>query len=337
MDYQLFYDMLRIDSCTKEGQRKMADFLAEVLTLDGAKIQRIPEDAMPEQPVNILASWGGPKITYCSHLDTVPPYIPYRIEGEPDTPIAIHGRGTCDAKGQVFSMIEACRALRAEGATDFALLIVYGEETGSFGAKMMNTYPGTEYLVVGEPTDCRMTTAAKGTKSFKVAIKGKACHSGYPHNGVSAVERFVDMMEHLRATQWPKDDILGDTTYNIGELQSHNPQNILSSLLSFRIYFRTTFASDDFVCNIMEGFANEYTEIQAFGGDTPSRFFTLPGFETSTVAFGSDAPQLKNYAHKMLYGPGSINVAHTDKEYITVAELEKAVDDYKQMYRLINK
>lgn len=337
MDYQLFYDMLRIDSCTKEGQRKMADFLVETLKNEGAQIQLIPEDAKPDQPVNVLASWGNPKITFCSHLDTVPPYIPYKVEGDPSSPIAIHGRGTCDAKGQVFSMIEACRTLRDKGVTDFALLIVYGEETGSFGAKVMNVYPGTEYLVVGEPTDCRMTSAAKGTKSFKIAIKGKACHSGYPQNGVSAVERFIDLMERIRATRWPKDEILGDTTYNIGELQSHNPQNILSALLTFRIYFRTTFASDSLVCETMEGFANDFTEVQSLGGDTPSRFFTLPGFETTTVAFGSDAPQLKNYKHKMLYGPGSINVAHTDKEFITTAEIDKAVADYVKMYELINK
>lgn len=229
-------------------------------------------------------------------------------------------------------MIQACRRLAAEGHTDFGLLLLYGEETGSFGAKAMADVPGGEYVVVGEPTDGRMVSASKGTKSFALIIKGKAFHSGYPACGESAVEKFVDIVNRLRQEQWPVDPVLGDTTYNIGRLTSDNPQNILSPELRCRIYFRTTFASDARVVEVMESLRSHSVEIIAYGGDTPMSYLTLPGVETTTAAFGSDAPQLHRFKHKMLCGPGTILVAHTDKEFITEAEIDKATDRYVEMY-----
>lgn len=54
-----------------------------------------------------------------------------------------YGRGTCDAKGQIFAMWEACKQLEAKGCTDFGLLLLAGEETGSFGAKAFREqHPG---------------------------------------------------------------------------------------------------------------------------------------------------------------------------------------------------
>jgi acetylornithine deacetylase len=77
---------------------------------------------------------------------------------------------------------------------------------------------------------------------------------------------------------------------------------------------------------------NEYTTVENRGGDTPSRYTTLDGFETTTVAFGSDAPQLTNFSDKILCGPGTILVAHTADEYIKVSDIEIAVDNYVKMF-----
>ncbi|MBR1960551.1 MAG: M20/M25/M40 family metallo-hydrolase, partial [Bacteroidales bacterium] len=77
---------------------------------------------------NILVSWGTPKVVFCSHLDTVPPYIPPKIDGE-----VVRGRGSCDAKGQIFAMYEACKVLESKGYDGFGLLLLAGEETGSYG------------------------------------------------------------------------------------------------------------------------------------------------------------------------------------------------------------
>ena len=236
-------------------------------------------------------------------------------------------------------MWSACSSLASEstsGETDFGLLLLSGEETGSFGAKAFDRdCPGSEYLIVGEPTDNLMVSASKGTKSYSVTIHGKACHSGYPELGHSAVDTFVEFMEKLRSIDFPEDDVLGPTTWNIGKLSSDNPQNILSPELSFRLYFRTTFASDVMVQETMEQMRSEDIDIEAFGGDTPMRYATFDGIGTKPVAFGSDTPRMNKFVHRSLCGPGSIFVAHTPREYVLLSDLEKAQSQYETLLKNI--
>lgn len=371
MDNMLYIDMLNIDS-TSGRERSLSDFLAERFSTGANKVERFDVETMsadvPEGcalPQNLLISWGKPKVLFCTHLDTVPPYIPPTVEYLSDgtTIKAVKGRGTCDAKGQVFAMWEACKALEAKGYDGFGLLLLAGEETGSFGAKAYREMEtDAQWVIVGEPTDNCMATAAKGTKSFEVTFTGKAFHSGYPEYGRSAIEMFNDFMNALRSIRFPYDEILGETTFNIGKLTSDNPQNILSPELTCRIYFRTTFESDEIVCNVMKNIAGEDAKlrfgrrrvqdgsdivakdvapwqasmsVKAFGGDSPTRFETFEGFDTKPVSFGSDAPQLKNIPNKILYGPGSILVAHRPDEHILISDLEEAIDNYIRIFEHI--
>jgi acetylornithine deacetylase len=365
MDTLLFKEMLSVDS-TSGRERALADFLVDRFQADGNKVERFDVVSMagdvPEGsgiPQNLLFSWGKPKVVFCTHLDTVPPFIAPEFDDDGK----VRGRGTCDAKGQIFAMWEACKALADRGYDGFGLLLLAGEETGSYGAKAFREqHPGAEWVIVGEPTDNCMASAAKGTKSFEVTFTGNAFHSGYPQFGVSAVELFNDFVNALRSIRFPLDETLGETTWNIGRLSSDNPQNILSDKLTCRVYFRTTFESDEMVCNIMKNIAGEDAKlrfgrprvqdgsdvvakdvapwqkamsVQAFGGDSPSRFDVMDGFETKPVAFGSDAPQLTGFPHKILCGPGSILVAHRDDEHILLKDIEAAVDNYINIFETI--
>ena len=192
------------------------------------------------------------------------------------------------------------------------------------------------YLVIGEPTDNCMVSASKGTRSFDLRFTGKAFHSGYPECGRSAVEMFVDFMNRLHAEAFPPDAELGETTFNVGQLRSDNPQNILSPSLSCRLYFRTTFASAAAVDSFMDGCRGPELAVTARGGDEPAEYLTLPGFRTKAVSFGSDAPHLSNFEHKMICGPGSITVAHRDDECVSLREIEEAVANYVKIYESCN-
>lgn len=360
MDLNFFHRILSVDS-TSGREAELADILAVELDAPGRKVEVLE---VGDGTKNILVSWGNPKVVFCTHMDTVPPYISPVFSDD-----LVTGRGSCDAKGQLFAMYEACRLLESKGRTDFALLLLSGEETGSFGAKSFNSMQleaplslHNAWLIVGEPTDNRMASAAKGTKSFEVTFAGQSCHSGYPENGASAIMHFNDFMNALRSIVFPTDPILGETTWNVGKLVSDNPQNILSDCLTCRVYFRTTFESDQLVCNIMKNIAGDDAKlrfgkpkaqdgsdlvakevapwqkamsVKAFGGDTPSRFDVLEGFDSKPVAFGSDAPQLTCFRHKILYGPGSILTAHRDEEYIKLEDIEMAISQYVRMYELI--
>ena len=356
MDTELFLEMLNIDS-TSGKEEGFADFLAGRFEGPGRRIETFE---VGDGTKNVLISWGIPKVIFCSHMDTVPPYMPPVQDGA-----VFRGRGTCDAKGQIFAMYEACRILESKGYTDFGLLLLAGEETGSFGAKAFNAMPDKPFptndawLITGEPTDNCMASAAKGTKSFEVTFEGKAFHSGYPQYGLSAVEMFNDFMNALRSIVFPKDEVLGDTTWNVGRLVSDNPQNILSDRLSCRVYFRTTFETDEMVCNVMKNIAGQDARlrfgrrraqdgsdivakevaqwqksmtVKAFGGDTPTRYDVLDGFPAKPVAFGSDAPQLTNFRRKILCGPGSILVAHRPEEHILLDDIRTAIDNYVKIF-----
>ena len=377
MDIRLYTKMLEIDS-TSGRERGLADFLAESMMTDRNTLRRFDVESMRadtpegcEVPQNLFFSWGTPKVIFCSHLDTVPPYIAPHIDGSMAT-----GRGTCDAKGQIFAMWEACKAMEDMGMTDFGLLLLAGEETGSFGAKAFNSVISSPssvisseveispdaWVIVGEPTDNCMATAEKGTKSYDITFTGKSCHSGYPELGASAIMYFNDFVNALRSIVFPVDEVLGETTWNIGDLVSANPQNILSDRLTCRIYFRTTFESDEMVRNIMKNIAGpdarlrfgrpavqdgsdivaksvapwqEAMSVNLRGGDAPTRFEVLDGFPVKPVAFGSDAPVLKCFRHRILCGPGSIHVAHRPDEYINIEDIETAVHNYIKMAQRI--
>ena len=397
MDFQFFYELLSMDS-TSGKEREVALWLAERLPemFPASNRPLLRVDEVGDGTLNLLLTWGTPRIVFCSHLDTVPPYIPpvfcdrwpvkpAMTEGTtPGTtplvipggsracrgttgnlPDVIAGRGSCDAKGQVFALVEACKRLAEEGRSDFGLLLLAGEETGSWGAKAFaKTGFKAEYLVVGEPTDNCMVSASKGTKSFDLKFTGVPFHSGYPQYGVSAVDLFVEFVNALKAKDFGIDPVLGETTWNIGLVHSDNPQNILSPELTCRIYFRTTFVSDEAVTKWMDEAPNVLLDgrlepamtpgdssvipgltssvipgltrnlaLTPRGGDTPARYWTVEGLPAKSAAFGSDAPHLTNFVHKAICGPGSITVAHRDDEHVRVADLAVAVKQYLALYR----
>lgn len=319
----LFRQILSFDS-TSGSERELGQWLAEHLEAPFVETFEVGDGTL-----NVLLRWSEtPRVVYCSHMDTVPPYIPPTFTDD-----RVLGRGSCDAKGQFYAMYRACQRLAAAGEKDFALLIVSGEETGSWGAKAFSKTGFTApLLVVGEPTDNCMVSASKGTKRFDLTFTGKAFHSGYPEHGVSAVELFVDFMNALRAAGFPDDPVLGPTTWNVGHLVSDNPQNILSPELTCRLYFRTTFASDAAVVAWMRAQVSDRLRVEEIGGDAPARYFTLPGFPTKPVCFGSDAPHLTGFAQKIICGPGSITVAHRDDEFLSLSDFQQAINNYVKIY-----
>lgn len=353
MDTEFFLDILKLDS-TSGKEAVLADFLAARLAGPGRTVKKFDTG---DGTYSLLVSWGKPRIFFCTHLDTVPPYIApavapacqaaaeYAIKAESYTEndLIFTGRGTCDAKGQIAAMYEACLELERNGHDGFALLLLAGEETGSFGAKAFSmAHPGGEWLIVGEPTDNCMVSASKGTKAFEITFTGRPFHSGYPQYGESAVLMFNSFVNALSGIDFPEDDILGDTTWNIGRLISDNPQNILSGSLSCRLYFRTTFATDAMVAALLDEIKGSgdlpwqrAMSVKALGGDTPSLYRTFPGFRAKPVSFGSDAPHLKKFPNKILCGPGSILVAHTAGENILESQLREAVGNYVKMFEYI--
>jgi acetylornithine deacetylase len=60
----------------------------------------------------------------------------------------------------------------------------------------------------------------------------------------------------------------------------------------------------------------------------PVRMKTVPGFETAVFPYTTDIPFLGAWGQPLLFGPGSVHVAHTAEEFISITELHAAVEHY---------
>jgi acetylornithine deacetylase len=266
-----------------------------------------------------------PLVTLSTHLDTVPPYIPPRREGD-----RLYGRGSCDAKGIAAAMICAAERLRARHIP-VGLLFVVGEETIHDGASAANTVATTSRVLInGEPTESRLAIGTKGALRVSVRTTGRAAHSAYPELGHSATRDLVHLLAGLDAVPMPSDPVLGQTTINIGGLAGGIADNVVAPSAEARLMVRLVGDAAD-----VERRLRQWAEPRAhleFEALVPSvRLATVPGFETTVVAYATDIPRLTRWGSPYLFGPGSIHVAHTDGEYIEVAELTRAVDAYERL------
>jgi acetylornithine deacetylase len=317
-------ELLAIESPTG-GEGKAVDFVSRWLISRGWNVTM--QEVTPGRG-NVWASRAGGGVTLSTHLDTVPPYVAPRLVGD-----QLFGRGACDAKGIAAAMLCAADALAAQGEDRVDLLLVVGEEKGSDGARMANRLPATSrYLINGEPTESRLAVGCKGSLRVTLTTRGREAHSAYPQLGASAIEPMLALLPTIRAVAWPTDARLGDTTVNIGTIRGGTEANIVPGACETELMFRLV-GDVDVVKRTLEHWVAGRAEI-AYGSYIPAQFFhTIPEFDTAPVAYTSDIPLLGRWGTPLLFGPGSIHVAHTPDEYISVAELRAAVDAYQRLVR----
>ena len=319
-------ELLAIESPTG-GEGKAVDFVSRWLVGRGWNVT--VQEVTPGRG-NVWASRSGGGVTLSTHLDTVPPYVaPRMVSGR------LHGRGSCDAKGIAAAMMCAADALAQAGEDRVDLLLLVGEEKGSDGARTANRLPATSrFLVNGEPTESKLAVGAKGSLRVMLRTRGREAHSAYPHLGHSAIEPMLALLPTLRDVAWPTDERLGDTTVNIGTIRGGTEANIIPGACESEIMFRLV-GDVDVVKNRLEQWVGGRAEI-TYGSYIPAQFFhVIPGFDTSPVAYTTDIPLLARWGTPLLFGPGSIHVAHTPDEFVEVSELRSAVDAYQRIVRTL--
>jgi acetylornithine deacetylase len=287
-----------------------------------------------EQPVdgtrfNVFASLGAPRVVFSTHFDCVPPFFPSRLEGG-----RIYGRGSCDAKGILAVQVAAVDRLRRMGESRVGLLFVVGEERGSDGARAANeAATGSWFLVDGEPTDSRLGLATRGVLRLKLRASGRAAHSSFPELGESAIDKLLDALSLLRMIALPSDAVLGTTHYTIGLISGGVAPNVVSPSAEAEVMFRTVGEG----ARVREtlGPLEPHVTIDHILEVPPVRMVTVPGFETAVFPYTTDIPFLARWGQPLLFGPGSIHVAHTADEWIDIGELTAAVDGYVAIARAL--
>jgi acetylornithine deacetylase len=323
--FELTRQLIDIPSVTGE-ELAVGQFLARHLEELGYQVER--QEAAPDRFNVIATTETPPRIVFSTHMDTVPPFIESSEDEE-----FIYGRGSCDAKGIIAAQIFAAQRLRDEGVNDVGLLFTVDEELGSLGAQAANKHPlaaSCRYLINGEPTDSRLATGTKGSVRVFITTEGRAAHSAYPEAGESAIEKLLDILQDIRACDWPEDSFFGTTTCNIGVLSGGTRPNVIADKARAELQIRLGIDIEH-VKRMLEDAVGRRGMLEYNTAHNPVRLFSVPGFDECVVRFTTDVPHLSQWGKPLLLGPGSILVAHTDHERISKRELEQAIDLYLRL------
>lgn len=158
-------------------------------------------------------------------------------------------------------------------------------------------------------------------------------HSGYPHLGKSAINALLAILQDFSSASWPESDLLGPSTFNIGTIEGGEKHNIVAPYAKALCEVRMV--AD------LPGVKTQIAQIVSSHPDVELKFvfeypealldWNIEGFEAAPVSFGTDVPRLKGEHKKVLYGPGSILVAHGPDEYIKIPDLIEGITGYKKL------
>jgi len=224
------------------SEHNVSHYLRDNLQDHGFTVELQPVIDGRENVFAYIGNTRATRVLVTSHIDTVPPFIPYERRGD-----QIWGRGSADAKGSVAAQITAFQKLHeaqkiSEG--DAALLFVVGEERDGHGMKAANDLGLTwESVIFGEPTELKLATGHKGGLAFTVSAKGKAGHSGYPELGRSAIDILVHGLSVLSQLELPGSERFGNTTLNVGQIEGGVAPNVIAQNASATVLVRV--ASED--------------------------------------------------------------------------------------------
>ncbi|KAJ5984526.1 hypothetical protein N7481_006625 [Penicillium waksmanii] len=254
-----------------DDEKTVGDFILDFLSAHNFTTEKqlvSPDTKDHDERFNIYAYTGEKRhvdILLTSHIDTVPPYIPYSLHAPTKpttspykfnrTDLLIAGRGTVDAKASVAAMIFALIETLEEDQNPTAslgLLLTVGEENSGAGMKFFSnsdlnpTPPIFRTVIFGEPTDLNLVAGHKGTFGFKVTAHGKAAHSGYPWLGTSAISSLLPVLSVLDGLEdrSPEEggllrgEKLGQSTLNIGVVRGGVAGNVVPAFAEAGVKIR---------------------------------------------------------------------------------------------------
>jgi len=206
-----------------------------------------------------------------------------------------------------------------------------GEERDSIGARVANQQPmGARFMINGEPTENKLALASKGALHVELVAHGKMAHSAYPELGESAIDKLVEALYRLHTMKLPEGADVGPCTKNVGLIQGGRAPNVIPDFAKANLFYRLVGPADALRREITET-VGALAEVR-FTRETPFlRLRTLDGLPTMVAAFTTDVPSLTNWGEPLLFGPGSIHVAHTEGEFVEKAQLLEAVEIYCSM------
>ena len=312
---RLLEELVNIPSISG-NEREVADYLYTLLKDIGFEVEKQPAG----KAYNLIAKKGNPRLILTAHMDTVPEYIPFTEKGD-----VLFGRGTCDTKGSIASMLIASDQL-FDKTENFGLVFTVQEETDLAGAEKAQQYLKPKYFVVGEPTGNKCVFGQKGVLEAKLKFRGKAAHSSLPELGESAIDKLLLALNKLNQLKLEESESM-----NIGIIKGGVASNVIPPNAEAELLFRTT-KNNKRIIDFLKTISEDLKVTANYEAIKMPMFEICKNSEQFYPAF-TELSIWSRSGEGLIYGPGYLKHAHTPKEHVKKQDLVQAVADYK---RLIN-
>lgn len=305
------------------------------------------------------------RVLLAPHMDTV---------GEPAyalqlTPVVrdgrIYGRGACDTKGSVAAFFQSLLNVAASGPrpnhTEILFVGLIDEENMQLGSRHFAQHgPQGDLAIVGEPTGLEIVTAHKGDVWLRLRTTGRSAHGATPHRGrnaVTAMSRIVLALETEYAAELaarPAHPRLGRPTINVGRIDGGRQPNIVPAECTIDIDRRTLPGETEagvrreiIALLRRHGLKAAYDNLRTNPCEPLDTCPDLPLVRSLTRAAGRKgtrgvhyftdaAPLAAGGTPSVVFGPGDIAQAHTEREWLAISQLEKSIQILERFLRALN-
>lgn len=362
--------LVAVPSVSRDSNGPVSDVVERHLRALGFEVERqefVDPHGVPKSNVIGRLGSGSGGLAYFSHTDVVPADTWSMGEHGPFTPTVrngrLYGRGSCDMKGSIACMLAAAgRVNSQELVAPLYVVCTADEEVGFHGARRVaeasrfyrEMVESQTRAIIGEPTELNVVYAHKGIYGFRVISHGKAAHSS-TRDGINANVAMIPFLAEMKRIHdetvsdpaWsnPEFDPPG-ISWNIGINDHHCAVNITAPESVCTVYFRPTPGQDgDRLVQRAEEAAKrlglefrfECRGVPLYGD--PSSEFVRETLKIAncpaakTVSYGTDGVCFTELKQILVMGPGSIQQAHTDDEWISLEQLEAGTAVYQSMIR----
>jgi acetylornithine deacetylase len=361
-------NLIRIPSVSTMSNRPVTDYATSVLSAQGWLTREVSYlDGAGIEKVNLIASPPGQNIgdravdlAFLCHTDTVPYAKDWSqalqpvLQGQ-----MLHGCGACDVKGFLACLLTVAESKDARWIDGLRVLLTADEEIGCIGSKRLiaDSSLRARRLIVGEPTSLRAARAGKGYCLAGITIHGREAHSALPAQGVSAIyaaARLVSALEELGQQLSTETHSFFEppfTTLNVGTIKGGSAKNIIPGRADLLVEWRPIpgLSPERIPTAILTMLERLPTQYSGLGG-TLDILRQQAGFETAadsplvkqvervtglpavSIAFGSEASVWSTVADEVVvFGPGDMRSAHSDRECVSISELTIAVQAIRHM------
>lgn len=227
-----------------KNYKQCAGVLERHLRRAGVRCERFEQRAARTEPAervsSLMGTYGDGKraLYFHGHYDVVPAQSEQQFTPRREKNF-LFGRGSCDMKGGIVSMLFAARALKECGVKlsgRLVLALVPDEETGGERGSAWLAKEGLLGrdgigMLTAEPTSGVVWNANRGAITLRVDLLGKSAHVGLQHQGENAFEAMHAVVNRLLELKRKVEvrttalTVAGVPLTNVGDTAKPGPRN----------------------------------------------------------------------------------------------------------------